>query len=102
VFTLPAEMAAIAAQNNAVVYSILFRTVAETFRAERLVRRQSDNRCRSSQTFLGYPAIPGLAVLPPPANQRGGSLSHHLSVPARPTKAPPDYRHAPGDAIQSP
>jgi Putative transposase/Transposase zinc-binding domain len=32
VFTLPAEMAAIAAQNNAVVYSILFRTVAETLR----------------------------------------------------------------------
>jgi hypothetical protein len=30
VFTLPAEMAAIAAQNNAVVYSILFRTVAST------------------------------------------------------------------------
>ena len=32
VFTLPAEMAAIAAQNNCVVYSILFRTVAETLR----------------------------------------------------------------------
>ena len=32
VFTLPAEMAAIAAQNNAVVYGILFRTVAETLR----------------------------------------------------------------------
>jgi len=28
VFTLPAEMAAIALQNNAVVYGILFRTVA--------------------------------------------------------------------------
>jgi len=32
VFTLPAEMAAIAAQNNGVVYGILFRTVAETLR----------------------------------------------------------------------
>jgi hypothetical protein len=32
VFTLPAEMAAIAAQNNAVVFSILFRAVAETLR----------------------------------------------------------------------
>src|SRR5271166_218996 len=32
VFTLPAEMAAIALQNNAVVYGILFRTVAETLR----------------------------------------------------------------------
>ena len=32
VFTLPAEMAAIAAQNNAVVYGILFRSVAETLR----------------------------------------------------------------------
>jgi hypothetical protein len=30
VFTLPAEIAAIALQNKAVVYSILFRTVAET------------------------------------------------------------------------
>ena len=32
VFTLPAEMAAIALQNKAVVYGILFRTVAETLR----------------------------------------------------------------------
>jgi hypothetical protein len=32
VFTLPAEMAAIALQNNAVVHGILFRTVAETLR----------------------------------------------------------------------
>jgi hypothetical protein len=32
VFTLPAEMAAIAAQNNAAVYGILFRSVAETLR----------------------------------------------------------------------
>jgi hypothetical protein len=32
VFTLPAEMAAIAAQNNAIVYGILFRSVAETLR----------------------------------------------------------------------
>jgi hypothetical protein len=32
VFTLPAEVAAIAFQNKAVVYAILFRTVAETLR----------------------------------------------------------------------
>jgi hypothetical protein len=32
VFSLPAEMAAIALQNKAVVYGILFRTVAETLR----------------------------------------------------------------------
>jgi hypothetical protein len=32
VFTLPAEIAAIALQNSAVVYGILFRTVAETLR----------------------------------------------------------------------
>jgi hypothetical protein len=32
VFTLPAEMAAIAVQNNAIVYGILFRSVAETLR----------------------------------------------------------------------
>ena len=32
VFTLPAELAAIALQNKAVVYGILFRTVAETLR----------------------------------------------------------------------
>jgi hypothetical protein len=32
VFTLPAEMAAIALQNQAVVYGILFRTAAETLR----------------------------------------------------------------------
>jgi Transposase zinc-binding domain len=32
VFTLPAELAVIALQNKAVVYGILFRTVAETLR----------------------------------------------------------------------
>jgi hypothetical protein len=32
VFTLPAEVAAIAFQNKAVVYTILFKAVAETLR----------------------------------------------------------------------
>ena len=43
VFTLPAELAAIALQNKAVVYGILFRTVAETLRNDR--RRSEASRC---------------------------------------------------------
>jgi hypothetical protein len=61
VFTLPAEMAALALQNNAVVYGILFRTVAETLR-----------RIAADPKHLGA-EIGFFAVL----HTWGSNLSHH-------------------------